>query len=428
MPSVTVICHVKNKFNVFTYPIDLELFMTVTLQDIQDAHNRIKPHIMNTHQRFSENLSREIGVDLYVKYENRQVTSSFKERGALNSLLSLSPEQRERGIVAMSAGNHAQGISYHATRMGIDATIVMPETTPFVKIMETERHGATVQLKGLNVDEASTYARTLEKEKGMTFVHPFDDFHVMAGQGTIALEVMEACPEVDTFVVPIGGGGLISGIATAIRAIKPDAKIYGVQTARYPSMKHVVNHQDIQIEGGSTIAEGIAVSVPGANTRGIVADLVDDIFIVDEEAIEQAICKLVKYERVVTEGAGAVGLSAVCQNLNVFKGRKTMLVLSGGNIDERLLASVLMRDLVRQGRIVRIRLDLMDKPGVMVDFSTIIANAGCNVIEVLHQRLFPTGSAKDTNIDLTIEARDTYQIEKLMTVFADHGYNPKIID
>lgn len=401
--------------------------MTVTFEDIQVAHQRIKPHIMNTTQRFSENLSREIGLDLYVKYENRQVTSSFKERGALNSILSLTSEQQKRGIVAMSAGNHAQGVSYHATRMGIDATIVMPETTPFVKIMGTERYGAKVKLKGSNVEDATTYARTLEVEKGMTFVHPFDDYNVIAGQGTIGLEVMEDIPEIDTFVVPIGGGGLISGIATAIRAIKPQAKIYGVQTERYPSMYQAITQRQVQVEGGSTIAEGIAVSIPGDKTQQIIQDIVDDIFLVDEESIEQSICQLIEYERMVTEGAGAAGLAAVSKNLNLFKGRKTMLVLSGGNIDERLLASVLMRDLVRQGRIVRIRLDLVDKPGVMVDFSTIIANVGCNVIEVLHQRLFPTGSAKDTNIDLTVEARDAQQVDQLMRVFRERGYNPKII-
>ena len=400
----------------------------LSIDDVRQAHERIKSHIMNTHQRYSENLSREMGMDLYVKYESRQVTSSFKERGALNYLLSLDDEQKKRGVVAMSAGNHAQGLSYHATRMGIPATIVMPKGTPFVKTIATERHGATVQLIGKTVDEAANYARTLEKEKGMTFVHPYDDELIMAGQGTVALEVLEACPEVDTFVVPIGGGGLISGIATVVKAINPDAKVYGVQMERYPSMKNAVQNTGMNMAGGSTIAEGIAVATPGTHTQAVVKNLVDDIFIVDEDSTEQAICEFIKYERIVTEGAGAVGLAAVNQNPDVFKGRKTMLVLSGGNIDERILASVLMRNLVREGRIVRIRLALIDIPGVMVDFSTIIANAGCNVIEVLHQRLFPTGSAKDTSIDLTIEARDKRQIDELMAEFEKSGYKPVIIE
>ena len=400
----------------------------LSIDDIRQAHGRIQSYIMNTQQRYSENLSREMGMDLYVKYENRQVTSSFKERGALNCILSLDEKQRQKGIVAMSAGNHAQGVSYHATRMGIPATIVMPNNTPFVKIMATERYGATVELHGETVEEAAHYARTLEREKGMTFVHPFDDYAIMAGQGTVGLEVLETCPEIDTFVVPIGGGGLISGIGTAVKTLKPDAKVYGVQTARYPSMKNAVQGSDLPMLGGSTVAEGIAVQTPGEKTCAVVKEVVDDIFIVDEDDIEKSICQLVKYERLVTEGAGAAGLAVVMNNPELFKGRKTMLVLSGGNIDERLLASVLMRDLVRQGRIVRIRLALIDKPGVMVDFSTIIANAGCNVIEVLHQRLFPTGSAKDTSIDLTIEARDKAQIEQLMAEFEKSGYKPVIIE
>ena len=393
----------------------------VTIDDVRAARDALQEAVFDSRQRKSVTLSQLTGADIYLKFENRQFTASFKERGALNKLLSLSDAERKAGVIAMSAGNHAQGVAYHASRLGIPATIVMPVNTPIVKIQHTESHGADVLLHGEVLTESAAFAHKLAEERGYTFVHPYDDPLVVAGQGTVALEMLEALPDIDTLVVPVGGGGLIAGMAVAARAINPDIRIIGVQSTLFPGMYAVLRGEEPQC-GGSTIAEGIAVKEPGQLTRAIVRDLVDDLLLVTEEELEHAICLLVSIEKTVVEGAGAAALAAVLSQPERFTGRRVGLVLSGGNIDQRLLATVLMRDLVNQGRLARLRITLGDRAGELARVSSIIGEQGGNIVEVSHQRIFTHVPAKDTAIEVALETRDNAQLERVVKALEAAGY------
>jgi threonine dehydratase len=381
---------------------------------------------MRTPLRHSRTLSRIAGCDVWLKFENLQFTASFKERGALNKLLSLTAEQQAKGVIAMSAGNHAQGVAYHAERLGIPATIVMPAGTPFTKIQHTRDFGARVIVDGDMLADAQRFAEALCAEEGLTFVHPYDDPEIIAGQGTIALEMLDKIPELDTLILPIGGGGLISGMATAAKAIKPDIEIFGVQTALYPSMYHALRGGGGR-SGGATVAEGIAVQNIAARTRSIIGALIKDVLLVDEAAIEQAIALLLEVEKTVVEGAGAVGLAALLQNCDRFEGRKVGLVLTAGNIDSRLLASVILRELSRGGRISIFHVELTDRPGSLAKIATVIGEAGGNIIEVLHNRLSTAISAKSVVVDITVETRDSVHRDLVGEKIDDAGFLYRII-
>ncbi len=394
----------------------------VTLEDIRAAADAIQGAVLETRQRPSRTLSHVLGCETVLKFENRQFTASFKERGALNKLLHLNADERARGVIAMSAGNHAQGVAYHASRLGIPATIVMPKTTPNVKVKFTKEHGATVLLEGDTLAEAAAFAHNKAEADGLVFVHPYDDRHVIAGQGTIALEMLGAYPELDTLVVPIGGGGLISGIATAAKALKPEIELVGVQTALYPAMKQAIAGEPIAV-GGATIAEGIAVKQPGQLTRRIVAELVDEILLVEEPAIEHAIALLINVEKTVVEGAGAAGVAAILAHPGRFAGKRVGTVLCGGNIDQRLLASVLLRDLVSQGRLARLRIRLGDKAGELARVAGLIGEAGGNIVDVAHQRVFSHLPAKDALIEVAVETRDDQQLAAIVERLGSAGYH-----
>lgn len=395
--------------------------MSVTFKDVQEAHQAISGSIFETRQRKAVTLSKLAGAELYLKFENRQFTASFKERGALNKLLSLTDAEKAAGVIAMSAGNHAQGVAYHANRLGIPATIVMPLNTPTVKVEHTEAHGAQVILHGEMLTESATFAHKMAADKGYIFVHPYDDEKVIAGQGTIAIEMLESLPDLDALIVPVGGGGLISGVAIAAKAIKPDIKIYGVQSSLYPGMYEVLKGND-PICGGSTIAEGIAVKEPGKITCEIVRELVDDLLLVDEAQLEKAISMIIGIEKTVVEGAGAAALAAVFENRDLFKGKKLGLILSGGNIDQRLLATVLMRDLVSQGRLAKLCITLPDRSGELARLTAIIGEGGGNIVEISHQRVFTHVSAKDTSIEVALETRDDKQLNMIMQQLEKSGY------
>ncbi|HWA30123.1 MAG TPA: threonine ammonia-lyase [Rhizomicrobium sp.] len=377
----------------------------ITLDDVRAAAKVIDGIIERTPTHFSRTLSKIAGCDVWLKFENLQFTASFKERGALNKLMSLSPEQRKRGIVAMSAGNHAQGVAYHAGRLGIPATIVMPEGTPFNKVKHTKNFGARVVLHGRTLAEANERARQIEKEEGLTFVHPYDDPLIIAGQGTVALELLADAPDVNTLVVPIGGGGLISGISIAAKALKPGIEIYGVETALYPSMYDAVKQADLPCSG-QTIAEGIAVKHPGEITRRIVSALVKDVLLVREDEIEKAVATLLEIEKTVVEGAGAAAFAAIVSNPDLFRGKNVGVVLSGGNIDMRLLSNVILREMMREGRILQLVVEIEDQPGWLAKIATVVGEAGGNILDVAHNRMMTDMSVKSADLSLTIEARD----------------------
>jgi threonine dehydratase len=387
----------------------------VGLADIEAAAARIAGRVVETPCLRSETLSAIAGIDLWLKFENLQYTSSFKERGALNCLLTLDPEARGKGVIAASAGNHAQGLARHAALLGIPVVIVMPETTPFTKVAGTRRLGAEVILTGADFDTAFAAMQSLAARRSLTVVHAFDDPAVIAGQGTVALEMLRAAPAIDTLVVPVGGGGLVSGMAAAAKALDPGIRVIGVQSALYNTLGGQ------PAVGGATLAEGIAVKHPGRLTRAMIEELVDDVVIVDEAALEQAVALLVEVEKTVAEGAGAAGLAAVLAHPAVFQRRRTGIVISGGNIDTRLLASVLLRDLARQGRIVRVRADVADSPGSLARVAGAIAAAGGNVIEVEHQRLFGTHAAKSTEIQFTVETADPEHARRLREQLESEG-------
>jgi len=395
--------------------------MSITLEDIRAAARAIEGAVERTPMHRSRTLSEVTGADIHIKFENLQFTASFKERGALNKLLSLPPEQHARGVIAMSAGNHAQGVAYHAQRLGIPATIVMPKGTPYVKVRQTEHYGATVVLEGGVLAEAAAHAHETAEREGLTFVHPYDDEYVMAGQGTIALEMLEDYPDLDVIVVPVGGGGLISGIATAAKAMKPDIEIVGVEPALYPSLWAAYRGEEPRC-GGSTIAEGIAVKNIGVKTLEVCRRLVDDVILVEESEFERAINLLLTIEKTVAEGAGAGGLAGILTQPDRFRGKKVAFPLCGGNIDPRLLASVIMRELMRDGRIAKLSIDVADSPGQLARVTALIAEFGCSVIEVAHQRLALDVSAKHTYIEVMLEARDARQVSNLVTRLRSEGF------
>jgi|TARA_R100000049_G_C1947842_1_gene93737 threonine dehydratase len=393
----------------------------LTLDDVRAAAARIEGAVVRTPMLRSQTLSEISGADIWLKFENHQFTAAYKERGALNALLHLNEEQRARGVIAASAGNHSQGLSYHGRRLGVPVTIVMPQTTPSVKVMQTESVGGNVTLFGETFDEAYAHARELEKERGLTFVHPFDDPLVAAGQGTVALEMIEDKDDFDCLVVPIGGGGLMSGMATVARALKPDIEMVGVQAELYPSMYSAVTGDERPC-GGDTLAEGIAVKAPGKFTRQIIAELVDDVLLVPEAALEHAVALLLQIEKTVVEGAGAAGLAAILSNPDKFRGKTVGLVLCGGNIDTRLLANVLLRDLARSGRLARLQIVLQDRPGALFKVMREFNEHNVNIIEIYHQRIFTTLPAKGLTAEIECEARDGEQIDRLVNSLRDKGY------
>ncbi len=394
----------------------------LTIDDVRAAATRIAGAVVRTPTLYSTTLSAIAGADIWVKFENLQFTAAYKERGALNALLQLTQEQRARGVIAASAGNHAQGLSYHGRRLGVPVTIIMPKTTPMVKVMQTESVGGKVVLHGESYDEASDQARSMEKQLGLTFIHPFDDPHVAAGQGTVALEMLEDVPQIDTLAIPVGGGGLASGMGTVARALNPDIRLIGVEAELYPSMFNRLKGTSLPC-GGDTLAEGIAVWQPGEFTSKVLAGLLDDFVLVSESALEGALALLLQIEKTVVEGAGAAGLAAVLSNREMFAGRKVGIVLSGGNIDTRLLANVLLRDLARSGRLARLRLTLQDRPGalfkVMEEFNT----HNINIIEIWHQRIFTHLPAKGLITDIECEARDREQLDALVAALRAKGYD-----
>jgi threonine dehydratase len=401
--------------------------LPVTLADVRAAHARIRDSIVNTPTLVSKTLSQLAGATVYLKFENLQFTAAYKERGALNTLLQLDEAARARGVIAASAGNHAQGLSYHANRLGVPSTIVMPTTTPTVKVVQTEGHGATVVLHGSNFDEAYAHARVLEAERGYTFVHPFDDPRVIAGQGTVAIEMLEQVPEIDTLVVPIGGGGLISGMATVARAADRPIDVIGVQAELYPSMYNKLRDTDLPC-AGDTLAEGIAVKQPGGITARMVAALVDDIVLVSERSLEESVSLLLQIEKTVVEGAGAAGLAAVLANKERFAGKTVGIVLCGGNIDTRLLANVLLRDLARSGRLARLRIRLQDQPGALYNVARIFDQERVNILELAHQRIFTNLPAKGLSLDVECETRDRAHLDRLLAALGVAGYEVRLIE
>ncbi|MCT4656781.1 MAG: threonine ammonia-lyase [Cohaesibacter sp.] len=392
-----------------------------TLEDIKRAANQIAGSVLRTPTLPAYKLSQALGADIFVKYDNMQITNAFKERGALVKLLSLNDEQRRAGVVAMSAGNHAQAVAFHASRLGIPSTIVMPEFTPFVKVAATKAFGADVILEGETVAEAGLAAQRLSETKGMVFVHPYDDFDIIRGQGTVALEMLADVGELDCLVVPIGGGGLISGMAIAAKTIKPTIEIIGVETELYPTMYNELKQTNLEC-GGQSLAEGIAVKKAGRLPASIAADLVSDIVLVSEGQIEQAINAFATHLKTMAEGAGAAGLAALIAEPGRFEGRKVGLLLSGGNIDPRLLSSIMVRQLGRKQQIVGLRITIPDRPGVLGEISTIIGDLGGNVLEVDHHRTFLNVPVKGASIDITIETRDAAHAQDIIRGIEAKGH------
>jgi threonine dehydratase len=395
--------------------------LPINLAEIEAAAERIAGAVVRTPTVLSRTLSDATGAEVYVKFENLQLTGAYKERGALNKLLLMDPEVRARGVIAASAGNHAQAVAYHAKRLGVPATIVMPEPTPTIKVSQTQRHGAAIVLHGEMFDEAYAHALELADRDGLTFVHPFDDLEVIAGQGSVALELLADAPEIETLLVPVGGGGLISGVSCAAKAIKPGIEVVGVQAELYPSMYMKFARQKMTC-AGDTIAEGIAVKAPGLLTSGILNRTVDDIVLVAERDIETAISLLIQEEKTVVEGAGAAGLAALLADPERWRGRKVGLILTGGNIDTRLLATVLLRDLARSGRMARLRIQLQDRPGALFSVIRLFDKHQVNVVEIYHQRVFTTLPAKDAFIDIECEARDSEHLGRLVDDIRASGF------
>lgn len=398
----------------------------IQLTDIQAAADRLAGHLLRTPCVASKTLSDITGAQVFLKFENLQFTASFKERGACNKLAQLTPEERQRGVVAMSAGNHAQGVAYHAQRLGLRAVIVMPRFTPGVKVERTRGFGAEIVLHGDTLDEARAHALTLAAQQQLVFVHPYDDPDIVAGQGTVGLEMLQEVPDLDTLVVAVGGGGLIAGMATAAKAIQPDMEIIGVQATRFPAMFNVFKGSQLP-QGSNSIAEGIAVGTPGVITQAIVTRLVDDMLLVDEGDIEQAIVMLLEVEKTLVEGAGAAGLAALLKYPERFKGKKVGLVLCGGNIDPLLLAAIIERGMVRAGRLARIRVSTRDIPGSLAKITATVAEAGANINEVHHQRAFTTLAAQNVEIELVIQTRGPQHIEAVLAQLLLAGLEAKVI-
>jgi threonine dehydratase len=397
--------------------------LPLTLADIESARRVIAGHVLRTPMLPAPRLSALTGAEVFVKYENLQVTNSFKERGARVKLASLTADERSRGVIAMSAGNHAQAVAYHAADLGIAATIVMPVMTPFVKVAATKAYGAEVLLDGETISEAQARAEAEARKRGLIWVHPYDDPHVIAGQGTIALEMLEEVPGLDMLVIPIGGGGLISGIATAAKAIKPAIDIVGVESALYPSFWNAIRGEQLPL-GGATLAEGIAVKNVGALTLPIVRALVSSIVLVDEVHIERAVNAYLTLQKAMAEGAGAAGLAAMLAEPARFAGKRVGLVLCGGNIDPRILASIMVRELEREDRIVSFRLTIADRPGLLGQIATTLGRLGANILEVDHRRLFLDVPAKGARLDVTVEVRDSAHAEEILATFKAEGFAP----
>ena len=401
--------------------------MAVTADQIRDTAVRLDGQIIRTPMLEAPMLSRNLGCDLFLKLECLQHTSSFKARGALNAMLGLNDQQRQLGVIAMSAGNHAQAVAYHAEHMGIPATIVMPAQTPFAKVARTRAFGAKVVLEGRNLNECEGTVNALIQEHGLTLIHPYDNELVMMGQGTAGLEMLTDQPDLDILVVPIGGGGLMGGIATIARDMRPNIKIYGVQTELYPSMKLAVEGKEITC-GGETLAEGIAVKKPGGVALPVIDALVDEILLVDERDLEWAVGALIEQQRVVSEGAGAAGIAAIHANPALFAGKKVGVVICGGNIDPRLLASILNRNMAVDGRIARLRIDISDEPGMLAAISTTIGKCGGNIVEIYHQRLFYDVPAKLAKIDAVIETRGPTHVDEIIAALRAAYFQVRQLD
>jgi threonine dehydratase len=401
--------------------------LPVTLADVQAAHARISDAIVRTPTLHSQTLSKLTGAKIYLKFENLQFTAAFKERGALNHLLALGDNTIKNGVIAASAGNHAQGLAYHGKRLGAPVTIVMPKNTPIVKVMQTESHDAIVVLEGETFEEAYAHARKLEGEQALTFVHPFDEPDIIAGQGTVALEMLADVPEIDTLIIPIGGGGLFSGMAVAAKGLNPAIELIGVQAELFPSMVGLIKGQDLPC-GGDTLAEGIAVKTPGDLTRRFVSALADDLLLVGERHLEEAVSLLLQIEKTVVEGAGAAGLAAILAHPEKFRGKTVGITLCGGNIDTRLLANVLLRDQVRSGRLARIRIRLQDRPGALVGVFVVIAELNVNVLEIYHQRVFTDLPAKGLVTDIECETRDRAHLDRLIAALGEAGYDVSLVE
>lgn len=402
--------------------------MTLAFDDILAAQERLRGHIERTPCRRSRTLSEITGAEVWVKFENLQFTAAYKERGALNKLLLLDEAVRARGVIAASAGNHSQGLAYHAARLGIPVTIVMPKATPFVKVQQTRAHGAEVVIDGDGYDEASATANRLCEERGLTFVHPFNDLDVMAGQGTVALEMLEDVPDLEVLPIPIGGGGLIAGMATAAKHVKRDIQVIGLEPAMFPSftakMRGVRTAQNV---GASTIAEGIAVKAVGETSYAIARPLIDEVLLIEEPYFERGIALYCNVEKTVVEGAGAAALAGLLAYPEQFRGKKCGLVITGGNIDTRLLASVLTRELVRESRIVSLRIIGDDRPGLLANVSATIGLMGANIIEVAHNRLALDVPAKGAEFDVMIETRDAQHTREVMDALRERGYPPRVV-
>lgn len=401
--------------------------MNVTYKDIKAAADLIEDRVLRTPCFPAARLSELTGANVVLKLENLQHTGAFKVRGALVKLLSLTDDERKAGVIAASAGNHAQGVGYFARQLSIPAIIVMPTNTPFTKIARTEALGAKIVLHGEGFIQARDHALSLSERDGYTFVHPYDDERVIAGQGTIGLEMMEDQPQLDAIIVSIGGGGLISGVATAAKHMKPGLEIFGVQAETFPSMFDAYHKCKTDALYGQTIADGIAVKTPSANTQAIIENMVDDITIVSELEIEKAIQTYLELKRIVVEGAGAAPLAALLHHKDRFQGRNVGLVVSGGNIDPRMLSTILMRGLTREGRLVSLRISIMDMPGVLSEVSKIIGNTGANIIEVHHQRLFSDVPLKQTEMDVAVETLDQQHVKKLVKVLCDAGFETRVL-
>jgi threonine dehydratase len=395
----------------------------ITPDDIEQAAHRIEGHVLRTPLVPAPRLSELTGASVLVKHENMQATASFKERGAVNKLLTLDDDEKERGVIAMSAGNHAQAVAYHARRFGIPATIVMPETTPLVKVENTRAHGARVVLHGETLYEAAERARELARKEQLVLVHPYDDPAIIAGQGTIAREMLQDEPDLDMLIIPLGGGGLMAGNAIAAKALKPGIELVGVEAALYPSFYNAVNAEDLPV-GGPTLAEGIAVKTVGVQTLPIVSSLVSDIVLVGEDLIERAVNAFACLQHSLAEGAGAAGLAAMFKEPERYAGRKVGLVLCGGNIDTRLLAAIMVRELERENRIVAFRLTSSDRPGLLGKIASLLGNEGANILEVSHGRLFLDVPAKGVTLDVTVETRGEAHSRSIETALRENGFSP----
>ena len=401
--------------------------MVINFQDILAAEQRIAGQLRRTTCEQSVTLSRILGAEIFIKFENMQFTAAFKERGALNKLLLLREQGQSAGVIAMSAGNHAKAVAYHATRLGIPATIVMPRFTPNVKVADTEALGATVVLEGDTLVEASDCATQLARDQGLDFVHPYDDPAMIAGQGTAALEMLADQPDLDALLVPVGGGGLIAGMALAAKELKPGLEVLGVQSDLYPAVQQLLAGEAVSV-GGSTIAEGIAVKHPGDNTLALIREHVSEVLTVSEASLERAVSLYINIEKTVAEGAGAASLAAVLQYPERFAGRRVGVVLSGANVDAKVLAYILLRDLAHAGRLVRLKVTLDDRPGALSLLTALVGDQGGNILDVEHQRVFSTATVRETVIGLSVEVREREQGLSIRQALSDAGFQAEILD